>query len=284
MEAYQDGKGLKVVEVAAGGPSEEAGIQPGDVLVTVDGVYLLNKTVSEAGNLIRGEENSVIAITVLRGEEELTLDVTRRRIQVAVATGEMLENKIGLVTIKNFNANCFEESKKAVDMLLEMGAEKLIFDVRNNGGGYAEEMVKLLDYLLPEGQLFKLVDTDGKEEINMSDAHCIEVPMAVLVNGGSYSAAECFAAALKEYDAAVVVGEKTSGKGYYQLVFRLKDGSGVGLSVGKYYTPKNVNLEGIGLTPDLEIPVDEQTAAAIYAGTLPPEEDPQILKAMESLS
>lgn len=282
-EAYQNGNGLRVAEVASGGPAEEAGILPGDIFIEADGEFLLNKTENEAKKIIQGQENSVVVITLQRGEEELTVEVTRRRMPVAVATGRMLENNIGLVTIKNFNTNCFIESKQAVDGLLEKGAEKLIFDVRYNGGGYAEEMVDLLDYLLPEGRLFKTVDADGKEEINMSDADCIEVPMAVLVNGGSYSAAECFAAVLEEYDAAVIVGEKTSGKGYYQLVFRLKDGSAVGLSTGKYYTSNNVNLEGIGLTPDFEVPVDEKTAVAIYAGTLLPEEDPQIVKAMEVL-
>ena len=108
--------------------------------------------------------------------------------------------------------------------------------------------------------------------------------MAVLVNGSSYSAAEFFAVALSEYEAAVVVGEKTCGKGYYQVTMELNDGSAVGLSIGEYFTPKGKNLAGIGITPDVEIPVDEETAAAIYAGTLDPMEDPQIQAALEALN
>ena len=118
----------------------------------------------------------------------------------------------------------------------------------------------------------------------MSDADCLDVPMAVLVNGSSYSAAEFFAAALREYDRAVIIGEQTCGKGYFQNTFRLKDGSAVGLSVGKYYTPKGVSLAGVGITPDVVREVDDETAAQIYAGTLDPAEDPQIQAAVEALS
>jgi len=283
VTAHSEGKGIQITEVTPGGPSEEAGLLAGDVIVEADGVSMRDADTDKAGDVIRGKENTKVNLKILRGETEMTFSVTRKAIRVPVATGVLLDNGIGLVTIKNFNANCFNESRQAVDQLLEAGAKKLIFDVRNNGGGYANEMVKLLDYLLPEGQLFKMVDHDGKESVDMSDAACIDVPMAVLVNRGSYSAAECFAAALREYGVAVVVGEKTSGKGYYQLVYRLRDGSAVGLSVGKYYTPHNSNLEGIGLEPDYQVPVDEETAKAILAGVLKPEEDPQIQKAVNEL-
>jgi carboxyl-terminal processing protease len=107
--------------------------------------------------------------------------------------------------------------------------------------------------------------------------------MAVLVNGESYSAAEFFAAALSEYEAAVVVGEQTTGKGYFQTVYTLPDGSAVNLSIGKYYTPKGVNLAGVGITPDVVVPVDKDVAAAIVAGTLTPADDPQIQAALEAL-
>lgn len=107
--------------------------------------------------------------------------------------------------------------------------------------------------------------------------------MAVLVNADSYSAAEFFAVALQEYDAAVVIGEKTSGKGYFQTTISLQDGSAVGLSVGKYYTPSGVSLEGVGITPDVEISVDDETYLAIYYDWLEPSEDPQIQKAIEVL-
>ena len=141
----------------------------------------------------------------------------------------------------------------------------------------------MLDYLLPEGPLFRSVDYAGREGLDSSDAGFLDLPFAVLVNEDSYSAAEFFAAAIREYDAGFIVGTQTCGKGYFQNTFRLQDGSAVGLSVGKYFTPNGVSLAGIGITPDYEVPVDEDTAIAIYAGTLPDMEDIQVLKALEMI-
>ena len=169
---------------------------------------------------------------------------------------------------------------------MEQGATSLIFDVRYNPGGYVTELVKILDYILPEGDLFRSVNYAGKEKVDVSDADCIEgIPMAVLINGSSYSAAEFFAAALEEYGYAVIVGEPTTGKGYYQQTYELGDGSAVGLSVGKYFTPQGVSLaEAGGLIPDVVVEVDDETAQGIYAGTLDPAQDPQIEAAIEAMN
>ena len=278
-----DDRGYLIVKVTQGGPSEEAGLLAGDVIVAVDGTRIAGMPVDDGTALVKGEAGTKVNITVLRGQQELTIAVERRIVKTVVATGQMLEGNIGLVTIENFNTNCFNESKTAIQTLLDQGAVALIFDVRFNGGGYANEMVKLLDYLLPEGEVFHTLDYSGKEEISRSDAACLELPMAVLVNGSSYSAAEFFAAALQEDEWATVVGEATSGKGHFQVTYPLSDGSAVGLSIGKYFTPKGICLEGKGITPDIPLAVDEATAAAIYAGTLDPMEDPQILAAIEAL-
>ena len=144
--------------------------------------------------------------------------------------------------------------------------------------------MKLLDYLLPEGNLFQTVDSLGREMLDTSDEKWLDVPMAVLVNADTYSAAEFFAAALQEYEAAVIVGEQTSGKGYFQNTFPLVDGSAVALSTGKYFTPKGVSLEGVGITPDILSTVDEDTYWQIYYNQIPPEEDPQIAAAIAALN
>ena len=277
------GKGYHIDAVTEGGPAEKAGLLPGDLMVAVDGKSVVGMPVDEGKTLVQGKKGTTVDITVERAGESLTISVKRDTIRTKVAEGEMLPGKIGLVTIKNFNTNCYAESKAAVEALMEQGAVALIFDVRYNGGGYAEEMVKLLDYLLPQGDLFRTVNFMGQEDLDKSDAACIDLPMAVLVNGSSYSAAEFFAAALREYEWATVVGEKTSGKGHYQVTYPLSDGSAVGLSIGKYFTPKGQCLEGVGLTPDVPVAVDEETAYAIYAGTLNPMEDPQILAAIKAL-
>lgn len=277
-------EGMRIQAVTPGGSAEEAGLRVQDLITRVDGVDIAGKTAAETRTLVRGTAGTTVEITVEREGENLTFPVERRQVDTPVATGTLLENHIGLVTIENFDSRCHDETKAAVDTLLEQEAQALIFDVRNNPGGYASELVKVLDMLLPEGEVFRTVDYAGKEKADYSDAACLDLPMAVLVNGDSYSAAEFFAAALQEYEKAEVFGNKTVGKGYFQNTFVLSDGSAVGLSVGKYFTPQGRNLAGVGVTPDREIPVDDETAAAIYYGTLEPENDPQIQAAAEYLT
>ena len=284
VQQVADQVGLRVLKVAEGGGAAEAGIQAGDQIIKVDGVSLEGMTTDEISLLIKGEQGTQVMITVQREGEPKDYSVTRKLIRSAVATGTMLENNIGLVRIENFNNRCADETIAAVDALLAQGAQMLIFDVRNNGGGYTTEMVRVLDYLLPAGNVFRTVDYKGKETVETSDAACVDVPMAVLVNGNSYSAAEFFAAALEEYDAAILVGEQTTGKGFYQITYQLSDGSAVAISSGRYYTPNGKNLEGIGLTPEYYVEVDNQTAVDIYNDLLEPMEDPQILAAIEVLT
>ena len=283
ITATEDSSGLNVVVVDEGGPAQEAGMQVGDLIIAVEGHSCVGMTPVDARNYVRGEEGTPVQITVLRDGQELTLTATRRRLEVVVARGEMLGDSIGLVTISNFDARSAKESIAVIEDLMGQGAKKLIFDVRNNPGGYASELVDLLDYLLPEGELFHMEHYTGEEDYDYSDGDYLDIPMAVLVNADSYSAAEFFAVALQEYDAGIVVGEKTSGKGYFQKTYELVDGSAVGLSVGKYYTPSGLSLEGVGITPDIEVTVDQETYDKINYGHLKPMEDPQILAAIEAL-
>lgn len=276
----KDNMGFEVTKVNEGGPAEEAGMKTGDVIVAIEGISTEGMDTDTASSMVRGEENEQVLLTVRRGGETLDLSVTRKKVLTPVAVGQMVDRSVGLVTITNFDDRCFSETKAAIDSLREKGALALIFDVRNNPGGYKHELVDLLDYLLPEGPLFRSEDYLGNVNVDESDADFLNMPMAVLVNGRSYSAAEFFAAALSEYEAAIVVGEQTYGKGYFQTTIQLNDGSAVGLSVGKYTTPKGANLAGAGITPDVVVEVDENTAFSIYAGTLDPSEDPQIQAAI----
>lgn len=276
-------QGFLIIEVKADGPAEEAGLMVGDLLIAVEDQDIREMNSDDVRSLVQGEEGSYVRMTVLRSGDSLTLSVERRRVETPVASYEMLEDNIGLVTIANFDSRCADETIAAIETLLDNGAEKLIFDVRYNLGGYAHELVEVLDYLLPEGELFRTVRYDGKENVDYSDENYLDVPMVVLVNGSSYSAAEFFAAALSEYEAAVVVGEKTCGKGYFQTTYQMEDGSAVALSIGEYFTPKGENLAGVGVTPDIVVTVDEETAAAIYYETLTPQEDPQIRAAVKAL-
>ena len=283
IQPQEDDSGFLIVMVTEGGPAEESDIEVNDLLIGVGDQDVRGMTMEEVAALVKGKEGTKVSLTVLRKGERMTLSVERRRIEQPVAEGEMLENGIGLVRIYNFDARCAEETIAAIEKLRTEGAKKLILDVRNNPGGFADELVKLLDYLLPEGDLFRSVSYDGKEQVDTSDANYLDMPMAVLVNGNSYSAAEFFAAALQEYEAAVVVGEPTVGKGYYQQTIQLGDGSAVNLSTGKYFTPKGNSLADKGITPTVRVDVDEETASAIYYGTIQNADDPQLQAAIQAL-
>ena len=284
IQQAEDGSGFLIVMVNQNGPAQEAGVQVNDLLIAVEDQDVREMTADQVRELIRGEAGTKVSLTVMRQGEHQTLAVERRRIESAVATGQMLTDGIGLVKINNFDERCASESIAAIQKLQQEGAKKIIFDVRNNPGGYAEELVKLLDYLLPEGDLFRSVSYDGTEKGDTSDADCLDMPMAVLINGSSYSAAEFFAAALQEYQAATIVGEPTVGKGVYQTTISLGDGSAVALSTGKYFTPKGNSLTDVGVTPDVRVDVDEETAEKIYYGTLGYADDLQIQAAIQVLN
>ena len=284
IQQAEDGSGFLIVMVNQNGPAQEAGIQVNDLLIAVEDQDVREMTADQVRELIRGEAGTKVSLTVMRQGEHQTLAVERRRIESAVATGQMLTDGIGLVKISNFDERCASESIAAIQKLQQEGAKKIIFDVRNNPGGYAEELVKLLDYLLPEGDLFRSVSYDGTEKVDTSDADCLDMPMAVLINGSSYSAAEFFAAALQEYQAATIVGEPTVGKGVYQTTISLGDGSAVALSTGKYFTPKGNSLTDVGVIPDVRVDVDEETAEKIYYGTLGYADDLQIQAAIQVLN
>ena len=212
-----------------------------------------------------------------------TVEVTRQEIHGVTATWTMTENQVGLVTILNFYAGTADLVKQGVAALQEEGAQALVFDLRNNPGGYVTELTEILDYLLPEGNIFISRTNDGEEVTYTSDASCVDLPMAVLVNANSYSAAEFFAAQLRESVGAPVVGEQTSGKGYSQILFDLPDGSAIGLSTARYYTGKGVSLIGTGLTPDTEVTLSEEDQQRLLVGELTPAEDAQFQAAVAAL-
>lgn len=285
VQLREDETGIDVLTVTSGGPAHEAGILPGDVITAVDGEDLHTASVSDLSDKIKGEANTNVHITVLRDGTSMEFTVTRRVIEVAVATGKLLDGNVGYIRITNFNEKCSDETIAAIEDLVRQGAECLVFDVRGNPGGYKDELVKILDYLLPEGDLFVSVDYAGNREVDTSDAQCLEMPMAVLINGDSYSAAEFFAAALEEYDWAITGGEPTVGKGHMQVTMNLPDKSAVALSIGKYYTPNGVSLaDQGGLVPKIYVEVDEETAALIASDLLEPEEDAQLQAVIEALT
>ena len=276
--------GMRVEEVVSGGPAEEAGIRMGDLLLAVEGEDVLPLGIDGTRNLVRGEEGTHVNMHFSRNGSEYDVSVERRSIETPVVTGELLDENIGYIKIDNFDERSAAETIAFVKDLIGQGAEALLFDVRFNPGGYADELVKVLDYLLPEGDLFRSVDYAGCEEVDTSDASCVELPMAVLVNEDSYSAAEFFAAALQEYEWATIVGSQTYGKGNFQTAFYLSDGSMVNLSIGKYYTPGGKSLSETGVTPDVVVDLDDEQYALLYYNALEQADDPQFQAAIDTLT
>ena len=280
----EDAGGLRIESVTADSPAYKAGLQVGDIILEAEGQKTIDLGTTGTRDIVRGEEGTSVHLKVQREDETFECDVLRESIKVDVATCRMLENDIGCVKINNFDTRCFDETSACIDELLSQGAKALLFDVRFNGGGYKDEMVKLLDKLLPEGTVFQSEDYAGKKETDTSDEACIELPMAVLVNHDSYSAAEFFAAALQEYGWAEVVGEKTCGKGNFQTGFQLSDGSLLNISIGKYYTPQGRSLTDLGVTPDVEIEYDDETYAKLYYSQLEDADDTQLQAALRILT
>lgn len=280
IQAVEDG--MEIMSVTPGSPAEEAGILVGDICAEVEGQRTAELGVDGTQELVRGEAGSFVTMRFSRNGEEFTTMVERRAIVSDVATLEMVGD-IALIRIYNFDQHCAEQTLACIDEALSGGAQALLFDVRFNGGGLKTEMVEILDALLPEGELFRSVDYRGVEEVDTSDAACLELPMAVLVNEESYSAAEFFAAALQEYGAAQVVGVQTVGKGNFQYTLDVGDGSAVSLSVGKYFTPQGRSLTDIGVTPDVEAQLSYEDYASLYYGVLPYGEDEQVAAALEVL-
>lgn len=275
--------GFTIVEIAPDSPAEKAGLKPGDVILAVEGENAVELGMDETKNRVRGEEGTKVLITFDIDGEQKDLVLTRAKVKSINITYELLEDGIGYIHIRNFEANCAKDTIAAIEDLQTQGVKGLVFDLRFNPGGLKTELVQLLDYLLPEGIIFHSETYAGKEELDQSDARHLDLPMSVLVNVDSYSAAEFFAAAMQEYDAATIVGTQTYGKGYFQQCFRLSDGSAVNVSTGKYYTPDGDSLAGVGITPDKVIEISEDDYFAVYLGDLSHEDDVQLQAAIDAV-
>lgn len=280
----ENGQGFLILAVQKDSGAEAAGLLAGDIITGAESQDVRGMTTAQLRDIIRGKEGTSVSLEITRDSEVLRVQVTRMQILTEVVSYEMLENSIGLIAISNFDARCADETIAAIEALREQGAQALIFDVRNNPGGYATELVKVLDYLLPEGDLFRTLDYAGRETVDKSDASFLDIPIAVVCNEDSYSAAEFFPAAIQEYDAGTIVGMPTCGKGYFQYTYELSDGSAVGLSAGKYFTPSGKSLIGTGIQPDVVVEVDDETRAKIAYGTLDAKDDPQIQAAVDILT
>ena len=271
---------IRVTLVYDDSPAAKAGIEKGDYILGTGGLTVEKDGSSAVISAISGEEGTDVTVTVQKADGT-TKDLTMQRALVTqkMAWGKMLNDRVGYIRIENFHSGCAEQFKAALQSLTDSGAQSLVIDVRHNGGGRVKEMSEALDPLLGEGTIMTLRMKNGAETVYSSDADCIDLPIAVLIDDQSISAAEFFAAALQEYGRATLVGTHTTGKGRAQRTYELSDGSAVNLSVEEYFTPKGKSLADVGIAPDAEVKLtDEQTRDFFF---LTPETDPQLQKAME---
>ena len=245
---------FEIFAVDQGTPAEAAGLTVGQLIVSVDGQAVADMTLSEIQELIRSKLNKDFPMVVSdKKGNEVKVTVACEIIYKNPVSSRMLDGNIGYIKIDNFEAGSSEGAISAIEKLVAEGATAFIFDVRNNPGGLLSELVSLLDYLLPDGDLFVSVDKQGNETVKTSDKICLSGKMAVLVNANTYSAAEFFAAALQEYDWATIVGEHTTGKARSQITLELSNGGAVHISTHKYLTPNRVDLSEVGgIKPDIE--------------------------------
>lgn len=268
-----EGEGLRILAIYENSPAQEAGLAAGEIITAVDGVSLSDKTLEEGTDLVGGEEGTALTLTIRGpGGAEREVELHRAQVENLSVSYELLSDKVGYVQVKNFYTHSADQVAAAVENLRKQGVEALVFDMRNNGGGYVSELTQMLDYLLPEGPIFRSETRGGRETVTESDASCVDLPMATLVNASTYSAAEFFAAQLQESVGAPIVGEETSGKGYSQQAIPLPNGGAVNLSTGRYRTGAGVSLIGTGVRLDAEVKLEEGT-----------EEDAQLQAAIEKL-
>lgn len=274
---------VTILHVYSGTPAEEAGVKDGDIIVKVDDVEGNSMELSELVKHIKGEEGTTVHLQLLReGEEDyLDFDVERRHIEIPTVEYQMLEGNIGLIQISEFSDNTPEQFDEAIKELQSQGMVSMIVDLRNNPGGVLQAVCTMLDEILPEGTMVYTEDKYGNRSDYDSDKSCLDIPMAVLINGNSASASEIFAGAIKDYEYGTLIGTTSFGKGIVQSIIPLEDGSAVKVTMAKYFTPKGNYIHEKGIEPDIELEYEYQgDKDADYN----PMQDNQVLKAIEVLS
>ena len=247
---------IVIVAPIEGSPAERAGIRAGDVVVGINGESLIGKSLTEAVLKIRGPKGTPVTISVIHLGDTTQADITivRDSITIPSVTSRMEEPGIGYVRIISFVDPTGRQLREALEELLDQGAEGLVLDLRNNGGGLVSAAVEVTSQFVSDGLVLRSVDPDGrKTEFKVqSGGLAREIPLVVLVNGFTASAAEIVSGALQDHDRAILVGETTFGKGSVNLFTGLEDGSGLVITIARWLTPNGRLIEGNGLAPDVE--------------------------------
>ena len=281
--AYVDvsGEYVRITSPIPGSPAEEAGLRTDDLVIGINGEDVTGKDPNEVLLDIRGPEGTPVLLTIRRGEDEpFDVEVIRRKIETASVEGEMLESGIAYVSMSQFGDNTTRELRDTLDSLMKQKPQGLILDLRNNGGGYLTGAVETASEFLPVGTTVLIEkEGDGTETVYKTErggGRALDVPMVILINGGTASASEIVTGALRCAGRAEVIGTTSYGKGSVQIQPRLKNGGAVSVTIARWYMPDDTLIHGIGIEPDITVEYTEEDHNA--------DKDPQLDAAVAFLT
>lgn len=283
MIADEDSKKIIVYYPIPGSPAEKAGLKSGDAIISVDGVEYGYDDFNIIADKIKGKEGTKVKLVVEREEKKLDFEITRSKIEINPINAKILDNNIGYLNFPSFDDKSAKRFKEKADELISKGAKSLIIDLRNNGGGIVNESTKIADYFLDKGKtIITTKDNNNNQEVTTAkDSKTYNIPVVVLVNENTASAAEILTGALKDNKVATVIGKTTYGKGVIQTVITLTDGSGLKITTAEYFTPSGTSINEIGIKPDIEVKLPN-TLKSVYA--VKEADDTQLKRAIEELS
>ena len=284
----EDTKEILVVSPIEGTPASRAGVQPKDVIVSIDGQSTKGMTTEDAVKLIRGPEGSDVTLGLRRKDEVVVVPLKRARIEIHSVDSRMNTTsdgkKIGYIRLKQFNANAAREMRAAIRELEQQGAEGYVLDLRSNPGGLLEASIDIARQWLDEGTIVSTKTRDGIQDVRRATGSALtDRPVVVLVNEGSASASEILSGALQDNQRALLVGQKTFGKGLVQSVRGLSDGSGLTVTIAKYLTPKGTDIHKNGIRPDVTVELSDEEIQTLTVEQLGTGKDSQYRAAETTL-
>ncbi len=273
---------IQVLATIKDGPAEKAGIQAGDLIISVDGIEYKADDMTTASNNIKGQEGTKVKVEILRGSETLEFDITRAKVKVNPVEGKVLSDNIGYISFTSFDETTSDDFKSKFEELNKQGIKSLIIDLRNNGGGIVDEALEIADFIADKDSvLLYEVDKNNEETIKKATKDpIINMPVILLTNENTASASEILAGALKDLGKAEIVGTKTYGKGVIQQILKLSDGSGLKVTIEEYQTPNRNKINKVGIEPDENVELPENIENTF---NIEESKDTQLQKAIEIL-
>ena len=283
VQIDQDDNRIQILQVFTGGPSDIALLEPGDKIIKVDGVDVSGANFEDAVSMMRGTPGTRVTLTIFREFNNQTFEreIIRDEVEVPTVEHRMLDDEVGYIRITNFDRQTHPQFMHALGNLKQQGMQGLVIDVRNNPGGLLDSVVRITGELIPEGTVVYTVDSRGNRDVSRSNDRQLGLPLAVLVNENSASASEVLAGAVRDTNSGVLVGNRTFGKGVVQSLFPLSDGSGIKVTIARYYTPGGYSIHGEGILPDILVETDRETSMRVMS--LAPSEDEQLQAAIGSI-